>query len=213
MTRREVSRLSSEEENLPGYSRKGLRRKSIGPSTCCPKCRTHQVASKCTWIEDPSNCPTASFRQGYNPREANSLPLKIGRVPKGILFFQPSIFRGYVTFREGIIDYFFGYFGLKWSSFKQSQRSFAEKTTAFFVWKKIRQEDRCGSFLRCTNDCSTCFWFSPKLFCWILPLANIRNHVPTCCFLSPFNGVFLLHFRCQRPPQKNDMSKTSSTSV
>ncbi len=47
--------------------------------------------------------------------ETNSSPLKIG-LPNRNVVFQPSIFRGYVSFREGIIGVFFfslafGFFG------------------------------------------------------------------------------------------------------
>ena len=58
-TGREVSRSSSNEENPLGCSLKGSGHDSIGRSTCCPKCRIHQVASRCTWTGGLNNGPKA----------------------------------------------------------------------------------------------------------------------------------------------------------
>ena len=52
----------------------GVKTKSIGPSTCGLKCRTHQVASKCTWTEDLSNGPTASSRPDIIPVKLTAFP-------------------------------------------------------------------------------------------------------------------------------------------
>ena len=43
----------------------------------------------------------------YTLSETNSSPLKIGRAPKGNFILQPSIFRGYVSFRKGTENGFF----------------------------------------------------------------------------------------------------------
>ena len=43
----------------------------------------------------------------YTLPETSSLPLKIGRAPKGIFMFQLLVFRGYFSFRDGVCVYIY----------------------------------------------------------------------------------------------------------